>query len=539
MKLIPYILALVLFFLVAPFVSEAQQKTPPKIEWQKCLGGSRDDYGTSIQQTKDGGYVVSGYSDSFDGDVNKINVGNEYWIVKLSMLGTIEWSKTYGGNSDDFAYAIKQTTDGGYIVGGKSYSTDVDVKDHNGTSQYSDFWVVKLTSNGEINWERSLGGSLDDIAVSVRETSDGGYIAAGVSHSTDIMVSGNHGGGDCWIVKLSSSGTRQWEKSLGGSKLDYASSIEQTNDSGYIIVGYSESFDGDVTSNHGKFDLWLVKLSNDGNIEWEKTLGGSSHDYGMSVQQTSDGGFIAVGMSKSNDGDLTNHYGNNVYHDCWVVKLNDKGAIEWQQSLGGSLGEAGYSVQQTRDGGYVVAGYTDSYDFDITDSHGLTDGWLVKFSGVGDIEWKKTYGGSHIDVISSLTLVGDHNYVVVGNTGSTDGDVSGHYDSTVNRDLWIVRLNLDSTKGVKKKIQISPSFIVNPNPASSSATLTLESDEAGACEVQIISVTGATLKEYSTHLAIGKQEIALDGLESLPSGMYEVLVKRSGHKTLQTKLIVE
>ncbi|MDR2458041.1 MAG: hypothetical protein LBD41_06140, partial [Clostridiales Family XIII bacterium] len=194
--------------------------------------------------------------------------------------------------------------------------------------------VVKAQNSApNIEWQKSLGGSQYDSAFFIQQTSDGGFIIAGTGTSNDCDVTGNHGDDEYWIVKLDSLGTIQWQKSLNGSFGNYANSIQLTSDGGYIIAVYSNSNDGDVTGNHGSYDYSIVKLNSLGTIQWQKSLGGSNHDSANSIQQTSDGGFIIAGQSESNDGDVTGNHGS---QDYWIVKLDSLGTIQWQKSLGGS-----------------------------------------------------------------------------------------------------------------------------------------------------------------------------------------------------------
>ncbi len=344
----------------------------PEIAWQRCLGGSGDDYAHSIQQTTDGGYIVAGWTLSDDGDVSGYHGGYDFWVVKLNSSGDIVWQKCLGGSGEDEAHSIQQTTDGGYIVAGVTASNDGDVSGNRGDY---DFWVVKLNSSGDIVWQKCLGGSNDDAAYSIQQITDGGYVVAGYTESNDGDVSGNHGYSDSWVVKLSSSGNIVWQKCLGGSRCDNAYSIQQTTDGGYIVAGCTESNDGDVSGNHGGYDFWVVKLNSSGNIVWQKCLGGSSYDEVCSIQQTADGGYIVAGGTLSNDGDVSGNHGS---ADFWVVKLNSSGDIVWQKCLGGSNDDAAYSIQQITDGGYVVAGYTESNDGDVSGNHGSADFWVVK-----------------------------------------------------------------------------------------------------------------------------------------------------------------
>jgi len=350
------------------------------IEWQKCLGGTLSDDARSIQQTSDDGYIIAGYSMSNNGDVNNNHGNADYWIVKIDSLGNIEWQKCLGGSANDYSFSIQQTSDGGYITVGHAYSNDGNVSGNNG--KY-DYWVVKLNSLGIIEWQKSLGGTEDDIARSVQQTSDGGYIIAGYTFSNNGDVSGNHGSYDYWVVKLDSSGNLQWQKCLGGNGTDTATSIQQTSDEGYIVAGYTYSKNGDVSGNHGSGDYWIVKLDSSGNLQWQKCLGGSSDDRAYSIQQLSNGGYIVTGDAISNDGNVSGNHGNNDY---WVVKLDSSGNIDWQNCVGGSNKDYALSIESVSDGGYVVAGYSKSNDGDVSGNNGAEDYWIVRLDSNGNIK---------------------------------------------------------------------------------------------------------------------------------------------------------
>jgi hypothetical protein len=343
----------------------------------------------------------------------------------------ISWQKTFGGSNSDYANFVQQTTDGGYIIAGGSASNDGDVSDNHGKF---DFWIVKLTSTGELEWQKSLGGSANDYASSIQQTTDGGYIIAGYSGSNDGDVSGNHGKRDSWIMKLTSTGELEWQKSLGGSNTDYANCIQQTTDGGYIIAGYSESNDGDVSGNRGYDDYWIVKLTSTGELEWQKSLGGSANDYASSIQQTTDGGYIIAGSSGSNDGDVLGNHGE---RDSWILKLTSIGKLEWQKSLGGSCLDRAISIRQTTDGGYIIAGYSESNDGDVSGNHGSYDSWIVKITSTGELEWQKSLGGSNSDYARFIQQTTDGGYIIAGGTDSNDVDVSGNQGE---RDYWIVKI---------------------------------------------------------------------------------------------------
>jgi len=408
----------------------------PGIQWKKCMGGTGDDRVNCIKQTNDGGFIVAGQTNSNNGDVSDNHGGYDYWIVKLSNSGDIEWQKCLGGTNNDYATCIQQTNDGGFIVAGYTCSSNGDVSGNHGSY---DYWIVKLSNSGDIEWQKCLGGENDDRANSIQQTTDGGYIVAGKTSSMYGDVSGNHCIDDYWIVKLNSLGDIQWQKCLGGNGTDISTSIQQTSDGGYIVAGYTFSNNGDVSGNHGSYDYWIVKLSNSGNIEWKKCLGGTNEDYAACIQQTNDGGFIIAGQTNSNDGNVSGNHGN---YDYWIVKLSNSGDIEWQKCLGGTGEDWAYSIQQTNDGGFIVAGYTRSNDCDVSGNHALYgivyyyDYWIVKLSNSGDIEWQKCLGGTNEDYATCIQQTNDGGFIVAGYTCSSNGDVSGNHGTN---DCWIIK----------------------------------------------------------------------------------------------------
>lgn len=347
--------------------------------WQKCYGGTDSEIAYSIIQTADSGYAVAGWTASNDYDVTINNGGSDFWVLKVDSIGTIQWEKSLGGSAGDQAYSIVQTTDGGYAVAGYTASNDSDVTGNHGLG--SDYWLVKLNGSGLMQWQKCYGGSLADQACAAVQTLDGGYAIGGWSRSNDSNVTGHHGSTfqkDYWIVKTDSAGNLQWEKSLGGTDDDMAFSLIQTTDNGYTVAGTSYSNDFDVTGHIGPItesDYWIVKLDSSGTIEWEKSLGGTSNDAAYSIIQTLDNGYALTGYTSSNDIYVSGLNGN---FDFWTIKLDTIGIIQWQKCLGGSNNDQGKSIIQTSDAGYAVAGWTYSNDSVVSGNHGGSDYWIVK-----------------------------------------------------------------------------------------------------------------------------------------------------------------
>jgi len=484
----------------------------PIIQWQKALGGTKEDYANSVQQTTDGGYIVAGYSKSNDGDVTGNHGSYDYWVIKLNALGSIQWQKSFGGTNDDIASSIQQTTDGGYIVAGKSSSNDGDVTGHHGNLGTYDCWIVKLDVSGTIQWQKSLGGTDGDWANSIQQTTDGGYIVAGHSGSYNGDVTGHHGNNDCWIVKLNTIGTIQWQKSLGGTQADYANSIEQTTDGGYIVAGRSSSNDGDVSGNHGYGDYWVVKLNATGTIQWQKSLGGTQYDVASSIQQTTDGGYIIAGSSISNDGNVIGNHGG---EDYWIVKLSSTGTIQWQKSLGGTSWDEAYSIQQTTDGGYIVTGISCSIGGNYL---------VVKLDATGAIQWQKSLGGTNLDYAYSIHQTTDGGYIIAGASSSNDGDVTGNHGSN---DCWIVKLSATIT-GVEEN-SIQNLISVYPNP--SSGNIIIQASTAG--RYSIINELGQTIQQFQ----LNNSNNYTINIENLSTGIYFV-VGYNNNEMVRQKIIV-
>ena len=408
------------------------------IAWEKSFGGSKIDIANSLQLTVDGGYIIAGTAESDDGDVGSNNdaegyLGGDFWIIKLNNAGGLVWETNLGGSSDEAGNDIQQTADGGYIVVGMTDSNDQDIS---GDTSAADVWIVKLDGSGNLVWETNYGGGSGDEANAVKQTVDGGYIVAGFTGSSDGDVEDNNGGLDYWILKLDGNGALVWETSLGGSGFDIAKSIEQTSDGGYIVAGYSESHDGDVGGNYGDKDYWIVKLDVAGNLAWETHLGGSLDDYAYDIHQTSDQGYIVAGYSESSDFDVSDNYGNKDY---WIVKLSTTGEITWEVNLGSSSVDVARAIRQTTDGGYIVAGSAGETDFDVSGSvnGGFLDYWVVILDPEGELSWEISMGGPENDYATAIQQTND-GYIVSGYVSGPGGDISG--PGKGQWDYWVVKL---------------------------------------------------------------------------------------------------
>jgi len=346
-----------------------------ELEWQKTYGGSADDRANSVIQTNDGGYAVVGKSKSGDGDVLENAGYDDFWITKLDVNGSVSWVQSFGYSGSDVPYSIIQTNDQGYLLSGV-----LDVSASNGQGDRltniqgrhagGDYWIIKLSSSGVKEWSNYYGGTFTDTAYSAIQTNDNGYIIVGSSDSTDVNISNNKGNYDFWIIKISELGTLIWEKSFGGDQVDEARSISQMADGNYLVIGDTRSSNIDVSQNNGAADVWIIKISPEGSLIWEKTLGGSSFDVGRSISKTQDDGFLIAGNSRSSDGVLDINNGQN---DALVMKINNSGYLEWQKTIGGTEVDFFNGVEELIDGSIVAVGDSSSSNGDIIENKGFTD----------------------------------------------------------------------------------------------------------------------------------------------------------------------
>ncbi len=398
--------------------------------WKKTFGGSSGDEIRSINKTTDGGFIMAGSSSTTTFDSGG-NGAQDFWIIKTDNEGIIEWQKLFGGSTTDEAYSALQTTDGSYIVVGESLSNDYDVTGNNGDF---DAWVIKLDNSGNLVWQKSLGGSQIDRARSVTETSDGGFAVVGWSNSDDGDLTENNGNYDIWLVKLNTNGIIEWQSSYGGSNYEEANSVFETSNGEFIIGGTSTSTNGDVTANHAGYELWILKVDNTGAILWQNTYGGSNTDRFWGMDKCNDGGYILAGASNSSDGDVANNIGGN---DGWVLKIDSQGNIVWEKTLGGTSTDQFNTVKQTMDGGFLLGGHSASNDGNLKNNEGTYDYWALKLNNQAEVEWSTSLGGYSNEYIYSVIEMNQGEYILAGYTHSNDGDVEGFmglYDG------WLVKL---------------------------------------------------------------------------------------------------
>jgi hypothetical protein len=533
-----WVRGLILALLSVSLVSLFTQYAHAQVRFAKTYGGTNSKGASSVQQTSDGGYIVAGYTGFWP--------YYDIFLIKTDANGNVQWAKTYGETNWDDATSVQQTSDGGYIVAGRTGSFG---------AGGIDFFLIKTDANGNVIWAKTYGGTIWDEAFSVQQTSDGGYIVAGY---TNFFGAGSW---DIFLIKTDANGNVQWAKTYGGTDLDVALSVQQTSDGGYIVAGGTWSFGA------GGWDIFLIKTDANGNLQWAKTYGGTNDEYANSVQQTSDGGYIVAGYTRS--------FGAGGW-DIFLIKTDANGNIQWAKTYGGTNDDVGWSVRQTSDGGYsveqisdrgyIVAGWTRSF------GAGSADAFLIKTDANGNVQWAKTYGGTNNDGASSVRQTSDGGYIVAGYTvsfGAGVGDVfliktdaNGNIGScgiVGNASPTVTAPSLTVTTPSPTVLSVSPT-VNSVSPTVTSPTLTVTapcplSDDnelgisesckpvsgpitpykggikvigSGEFEVKVYNVSGVMVKSVK-----GKDEVKLE----LSRGVYFVEVV-SGGKVLREKVVI-
>jgi len=368
---------------------------PPE-EWNTTFGGSEDEVCYMVHQTADGGYILIGATGSYAGN-------NEYdvWLIKTDASGNEQWNKTYGGPGFDLGVSIRITSDGGYILAGFTESF--------GAGE-TDAWLIKTDASGNEQWNKTFGGAGIDYSYGIQLTSDGGYIVLGYTASFGAV------NWSIWLIKTDASGNEQWNKTYGASGREMAGidAVHQTSDGGYIVGGYTESYGA------GSDDAWLIKTDASGDEQWNKTYGGIGEDWAYAVQPTTDGGYIITGYTES--------FGA-VNWSLWLIKTDASGNEQWNKSYGGVENDFGTSVQETLDGGYIVTGET------ITYGAGNGDVWLIKTDSGGNEQWNQTYGGTEYEVGASVQQLSDGAYIIAGFTVSYGAGET---------DTWLIKIESEN-----------------------------------------------------------------------------------------------
>lgn len=471
-----YTLTIALFMVI-------QLIAQPVITKQRLYGGTGAEWNPHIALLKNGGFIMviesisNASGNKSENNRDTTGLTSDYWVVKVNALGVIEWDKTYGGDDYDTPVSIAATRDNGCVVMGYSFSGISGDKTGAPRGPGSDLWIIKLDSLGNKIWDKTYGGNADEYDGCIKETNDG-FVVGCLSYSgksgdkTDI----SRGMADYWLLKLNKQGNKVWDKTYGGDKGDGLVSIDITAAGGYILGGTSLSgaYKEKSEASRGGQDYWVITVDKDGNKLWDKTFGtADEYENFEDLQTTKDGGYILGGFSLGNAGGDKTENSRGGY-DYWIIKLDSSGNKLWDKTFGGSDNDQLYALEQTKDKGYILAGYSYSKaSGDKTEPRrgvgGYNDYWVVKTDSLGQIEWEKTIGGSKNDQASDIKQYKQNEYLVAGLSASPkSGDKTlPNFDNY--SDAWLVRLQVLPQNAIAEThIDIAAaekSFSVYPNPA--------------------------------------------------------------------------
>lgn len=413
----------------------------PYIEWQKTYGGTDSDHLISIKELEEGGYIAVGNSWSKDGDLDS-NKGNlDLWLLKVDKLGNKVFSKTYGGSKEEMATFVLETKDSGFLVGGRTMSEDfgnVTIQEQNGHYGGTSQILIKLDSEGNLMWRKNYGNDRIGSFNSALETNDGSYIVIGDTCYQNSYDGSSPNENHLWILKIDVDGNYQWSLTNDNSNGNIAESIENTIDGGYIISYYSRNSRNINTADHG---IYVIKLDKNGTLEWQNNYISNSAEFSGHIKQTKDGDYYLLSSSSANEYNSSFYKGGP--YDVILIKLNGKGDVLWSKNYGGSGWDVSSSLNSSADSfignNLIFCASSNSNDGDLNNNKGNEDGWFVKLDYEGRILYQGNYGGSNRDYFYSTQQTFDSGYVICGRTGSNDGDVT---ENKGGDDGWIIKLGV-------------------------------------------------------------------------------------------------
>jgi hypothetical protein len=511
-----------------------------EIVWQQCYGGSNAEGANDII-TIETGYFIAGATGSSDGDISFYHGMGDAWLVRTDSIGNLIWEKTYGGSDSEEFRRMFQSTDGNYYLLGTSWSEDGDIS-HNPYPDTPSYWVVKIDIDGNIIWDKIVGGTMGDYLWTGAATADGGVVAMGETSSNDGHVSVSYGSRDTWFVKLNADGEVVWDYTIGTGWFDIGQAIIQTSDGGYLAGSNSIILEGSVGNitcippSYGWVTGVLTKFDEDLNVQWQQCYGGNKHDAINGITEIDDG-YVFMGSTSSTD--MPGHKGNN---DVWVVRIDHEGNIIWQKVFGGSRNEWGANIFKTDDSGFIAVGVTQSNNGDVSGNHSVSehdhDIWMFKINSDGELQWQQCFGGEGNETISrGVHRKSDNNFVIAGVTNygpSYDVGCTPYGGNVVDRDFWVFEILKDDTTSVITPPVSTREIKIYPNPATTELWLQLpENLPPALSQIELYGTTGKLLYKAQPASQFHKIDIA-----HLPAGLYLVRLW-DGERWRTEKVVVE
>ena len=511
------------------------------IDWQSCFGGSEWDYANDILAV-DGGYLIAGVSASSDGDISFSHGVGDGWLIKVSNTGELLWEKTFGGSSSENFYRIFPASQNTYFIIASSSSSDGDIS-NDPYPDSGDLWLLKIDAEGNIIWEEIFGGTgWEQIPTGVT-TSDGGLVALVWSSSGDGDVSNHFGLWDAWMIKVNSDGEKQWDFTLGSPGQDVGQAIIQTSDGGFLVGVSAQLFEGGnitCTPHNDEYsEAIIVKLDANLNIEWDRCYGGSQSEAVTDLKELNDGYLIGAN-SFSNDGDVSGNHGNS---DIWIIKVDFDGNVIWQKCLGGSDYE---DVRKTFINEFeeiLIIGNTFSFDGDVSGNHSISgdysDIWIVNIDSDGDLLWQQCFGGiADEEIHFGFHHISENNFVIAGYTNNGPSYDVGctPYGGNGDRDFWVFEVK-DTTVSLQEQPAQVSALTTYPNPAKDYVCFERKGKESSCrMEIGIYSASGLSVRELTLYPG---ETLKVWDTRSIPAGIYFYRSLRQDGTAEYGKVVVE
>jgi len=474
--------------------------------------------------------MIIGRTASDDGDISYNHGAHDVWLVKTDNTGNMLWERTYGGSLGETGYGILKKNDNAYYILAATNSTDGDIS-YNPYPNSVSYWIIKIDSVGEIIWERIYGGDTGpDYVQTGIVTDDGGLVAFGFTGSWDGDVSEFFGFYDWWMLKLDSLGNKEWDRSFGSTNADYGMAIIQTTDGGYLLGGSARVMEvGNIQceSYHEDGDAVIIKLDALGNVLWQQCYGGSEDEFVSAFFET-ESGFLVLANTESADGDVTGFHGFPGLgdYDIWLLEIDFSGNLIWQKCLGGTDSESAKNIFPTQNGGYQIIGNTSSNDGDVSGNHSINerrDIWIVEIDSIGNILKQQCIGGAGGEIVwHGVHKHNDHHFVIAAETqGGPSYDVTCDFFNLGGRPrYWVFEIS-DSTVGVHEQRQEENRLLIFPNPAGDEINCQLSIVN---CQLSMFIYDLYGRKQDEIIIPKGQEQIRID-VSGYPAGVYMAILK--------------
>lgn len=505
-------------FLIGLFLISQNSICQPILGWQKIIGTEESDHPVSLVITKDQGFAIAVNFKRVEEYDGRKKLNPDFKVTKFDHKGDLDWERSFTAPNNDLAISMIQTSDGGFALLAKSNSKSGDVKYNYGGY---DVVVIKLGPLGDVRWTKNYGGSGEDVGNNIKELADGNLMIVGSTNSLDkdIKVEENFGHKDFWLLKIDEKGNVIKSTIFGDKMEDFGNDFVEERDGTFVITGYSFSKD-DERFNAGGADICLLRVNMEGDVFWFKNFGGRSSDKGTSLQKLTNGNYLVMGSTTSVNEDVKCNLGG---RDIWILKVKSNGVMEENWCLGGGEYDVENNMSTTNDNGFVIAAQSKSHDGDLEDNVGDYDSWVVKLNSNLEIDWKVNLGGYLKDAAIDVRQKADGTFIVLAETNSKESmDLIGKFDT------WIYELKDPNAKPMEVAKPTGFKLdLKSTNIKEDYFRLGIDAPTAGHCVVEIVDIEEKSFLYDTKNLNSGKNSFTFF-IDVVPNGHYKLKVTMDG-----------